>query len=114
MACSTPKIATEPWEVAKARFLDGLTTEDQAIFQSASLENLFYQSSGTFEEYKVDSTLWKAQIKLQPLLDAFEEYGKALDVYANTSSLIMGPLWGSLRVVLLVSNISFSKHDFDI
>jgi hypothetical protein len=105
MACSTPNLATEPWEVAKARFLDDLTAEEQATFNSATLENLFYQSSGAFQNYQADSRLWRARIKLQPLLDAFEEYGKALDVYSNTSSLIMGPLWGSLRVILLVSDI---------
>lgn len=103
MASSTTTIATEPWEVAKSRFISGLTAENQAAFTSATLENLFHRSSAIFQGYQIDSTLWRAQIKLKPLLDAFEEYGKALDVYANMSSLIMGPLWGSLRVVLLVS-----------
>ncbi|KIW05145.1 uncharacterized protein PV09_03696 [Verruconis gallopava] len=93
-------IAAQPWETAKARFLDGLSESERFLFNSATLENLFYQSSGTFERFKNDSKLWRIQLKLQPLLDAVEEYGRALDVFSNTSSLVLGPLWGSLRVVI--------------
>jgi hypothetical protein len=103
MATPTLSFAIRPWEVARDRFLDGLSHQERALFHSASLENLFYQSSGTFEKYKSDSKLWRAKIMLQPLLDAFAEYGEALDVYANMSNTIMAPLWGSVRVVLQVS-----------
>lgn len=73
------------------------------MFDSTTLENLLYQSSGTFERYKVDSTLWKLQVRIQPLLDAIQEYGAAIDIYANASSTILCPLRGSIRVVLSVS-----------
>jgi hypothetical protein len=96
-------VSTRPWDTAKTRFLEGLSESEQSMFGSATLENLFYQSSGTFERYKVDSKLWKFQVKIQPLLDAVEEYGTAMDVYANASSMILCPLWGSLRVVIHVS-----------
>lgn len=36
-------------------------------------------------------------------MDAVEQYGLALDVFSNAAPTIMGPVWGSLRVVLLVS-----------
>jgi hypothetical protein len=69
-------IPTKPWETAKARFLGGLSESNRRLFNSASLENVFYQSSGTFDKFKTDSKLWKCQLKLQPLIDAVSEYGK--------------------------------------
>ncbi|KAL9035547.1 MAG: hypothetical protein Q9180_004806, partial [Flavoplaca navasiana] len=39
-------------------------------------------------------------VKLQPMIAAIEQYGKALDVYANAYPLVLSPLWGSIRVVL--------------
>ena len=112
MSAPTLKIPVRPWQIAKSCFLDGLSTEERNLFNSASLENLFYQSSGTFERYKIDSKLWRAQIKLQPLLDAFEEYGKALDVFANMSSLVMVPIWGCVRVMLQVSTVPHAVLGF--
>jgi hypothetical protein len=96
-------VSTRAWEKANSRFLEGLSESERSMFGSATMENLFYQSSGTFERYKVDSKLWKFQVKIQPLLDAVEEYGSAMDVYANASSMILCPIWGSLRVVIHVS-----------
>lgn len=96
-------VSSQPWKLAKSQFLQGLSESDRSMFSSATLENLFYQSSGTFERYKVDSSMWKFQVKIQPLLDAIQEYGVALDVYSNASSNIICPLWGSIRFVLTVS-----------
>jgi hypothetical protein len=107
LAQTTLPVSTRPWETAKSRFLEGLTESERSMFGSATLENIFYQSSGTFERYKVDSKLWKFQVKVQPLLDAVEEYGSAMDVYANASSMILCPIWGSIRVVV---HVSFSKR----
>lgn len=94
---------SQPWETAKSRFLQGLSESERSMFISATLENLFYQSSGTFERYRVDSSLWKLQVKIQPLLDAVQEFGAAMDIYANASPTVLCPLWGSIRVVLSVS-----------
>ena len=32
--------------------------------------------------------------KIQPLVAAIDQYGKALDVFANAYPLVMSPLWG--------------------
>lgn len=37
---------------------------------------------------------------------AIDQYGKALDVISNTSSGILCPLWGSLRLLLHVCNLA--------
>jgi hypothetical protein len=44
------------------------------------------------------------------LVDAIDDYGKALDVYSNTYGLVMSPLWGSLRIVLHVSRCTIPSN----
>jgi hypothetical protein len=40
---------------------------------------------------------------VQPLVDKIEEYGKAMDTYANIAPNFLAPIWGSLRVVLVLA-----------
>jgi len=42
------------------------------------------------------------KLSLGPLISAICQYGEALDVYSNTYSLAMAPLWGSIKVLLHV------------
>ncbi|KAF1953763.1 hypothetical protein CC80DRAFT_419155 [Byssothecium circinans] len=97
-------IPTQPWEAAKARFLEGLTTEEASRFTSATLENLFYDASSAQKKHTGGSRSWIMQERLASLADGLEDYGKALDVYSNASSLILCPIWGSLRVVLHIAS----------
>jgi hypothetical protein len=95
---------TEPWEAAKARFLEGLPEDQKTILENSSLEDLFYQAGAGAKGYEADSKLWSMQRKLAPFIDAVEDYSKAMDVFAN-SSTILCPLWGSVRILLHVSHI---------
>ena len=90
------------WQSAAARFVDGLPDGEQALFESASPENLFYSSSAAFKKYNANSNLQAVRKKIQPMVDSIAAYGKAMDVFANMSPTVLGPLWGSLRVVLHV------------
>ena len=45
--------------------------------------------------------------KLQSFVNAVEQYGKALDVIANTYPLALSPLWGGFRIVLIVSALGY-------
>lgn len=45
--------------------------------------------------------------KLQPFVLAIKDYGEALDVYTNISPLAIAPIWGSIRVLLVLAE----KHD---
>jgi hypothetical protein len=40
--------------------------------------------------------------KLQPLIDVIQEFGAAIDVYSNAYPLVLAPLWGSIRVLLVL------------
>jgi hypothetical protein len=95
-------VATQPWEAAKARFLERLSPEDVRNFHEATIENLFYATSAAQKRYAQQSRSWPLQQRLSSLVDAIDDYGKALDVFANTYSLVLSPVWGSIRVVIHV------------
>ncbi|KAF2654798.1 hypothetical protein K491DRAFT_600076 [Lophiostoma macrostomum CBS 122681] len=94
---------TRPWEAAKAKFLDGLSQEEWQRFRNATPENLFYDASAAQKRHARGSRSWVLQQKTTSLVEGIAEYGKALDVYSNASSLILCPLWGSIRVVLHIA-----------
>ncbi|KAF1829093.1 hypothetical protein BDW02DRAFT_602854 [Decorospora gaudefroyi] len=96
-------VPTQPWEIAKARFLDGLTPAESKQFQEATPENLFYGASSAQKRHATDSRSWLLQERLSSLVDAIEDYGKALGVFFNTHGLILSPLWGSLRIILHIA-----------
>jgi len=99
---SDNRALTDPWLVAHDRYLEGLTEHEKMLFSSATLENLFDSANDVHEHHRSSSRCRAFWMKIQPLVDAIEDYGKALDVYANASSLILCSLWGSIRVLLHV------------
>ena len=96
-------IATQPWEAAKAKFLEGLPLEEVKRFKDATIDNIFYVASVAQKKHARHSKIWPLQQRLSSLVDAIQDYGQALDVYANTYGLILSPIWGSIRVILHVS-----------
>lgn len=92
----------DPWVLAEKRYLDGLSDEEKELFKSASLENLFYSTSAAQIRHRENSKSRAAAQKLQPFVAAISQYGSAVDVITNTASLVLCPLWGSIRVVLHV------------
>jgi len=92
-----------PWEIARNRFLLSLDPDEQVLFKEATIDNIFNGTSELEKEDKVNSKTRKAIKAIQPLVGKIEEYGRAMDTYANASPLVLGPIWGSLRVVLIVA-----------
>ncbi|KAJ4336307.1 hypothetical protein N0V87_005458 [Didymella glomerata] len=91
-----------PWEAAKSKFLLGLSEDEVKRFEEATPENLFYGASVIIKDHINGSRAWRLQERLASFTDALDDYGKALDVFVNTSPLILSPLWGSLRVLIHV------------
>jgi hypothetical protein len=107
-------VPTQPWESAKAKFLEGLSQEDVSRFQAANIENVFYSTEVAQRKHADESKIWPLQQRLSSLVDAIDDYGKALDVYANTYGLILSPMWGSIRVIIHVSLASSLSSPFDV
>lgn len=92
----------DPWQVAHETHMKELSAEEQALFKTATLDNLLTSTDTAQKKHKDESKSRYLLKKLQPLVDAIEQYGKILDVFANTYPLAMAPLWGSIRVLLHV------------
>lgn len=82
--------------------MEDLDEDEKKAFKTASIENLFYSASAAQKDHKEKSRSRALSSKLEPLVSAIDQYGRALDVYSNTYSLAMSPLWGSIRVLLQV------------
>ena len=93
----------DAWTRARDRYVEDLSEEEKHIYYQASLEMIYYDASASEKAHAVSSTARNAVKKIQPLVEAIQQYGQALDVYTNTYPLVIAPLWGSIRVLLHVS-----------
>jgi hypothetical protein len=84
--------------------MEDLNEEEKKRFATASLENLFYSASAAQKEHEEKSISRTISQRLEPFVAAIDQYGAALDVFTNTYSLAMAPLWGSIRVLLHVKS----------
>lgn len=91
-----------PWESARALFVKDLSTEEQKLFETSTLDNLFESAVAAQKEHEENSHSRHISQKLEPFVSAIDQYGRALDLYSNTYSIAMAPLWGSVRVLLHV------------
>ncbi|PMD40956.1 hypothetical protein L207DRAFT_544209 [Hyaloscypha variabilis F] len=98
----------DPWELAKSRFLEDLDPHEKDIFNNATLENIYYSTSNTNRDDAEKSKTRGVVRKLGPLVSAIESYGGAFDAFAQISPQYLSPIWGSIRVLLVVAG-SYSK-----
>ena len=97
--------AQDAWTRARDRFIEDLSESERSLYHQSSLEMNLYDASAAQIRHQDTSTSRDLMSKLQPLISAIDHYGEALNVYANAYPLALSPLWGSLRVVLMVSQI---------
>ena len=96
----------DAWTRARDRYIVDLTHEEKRLYMQATAETIFYDASAAEKRHEANSTSRGLMHKLQPFIAAIEQYGQALDVYSNAYSLALCPLWGSIRVILLVRTLS--------
>ncbi|KAL9013111.1 MAG: hypothetical protein Q9173_002171 [Seirophora scorigena] len=99
----------DAWTRARDRYVEDLSKEEVALYQAASPESIFYDASAAEKIHTSSSRGVKVADKLRPLIAAIEQYGKALDIYANAYPLVLSPLWGSIRIVLHLAR-EFGKY----
>jgi hypothetical protein len=109
---SIPALSSDdPWTIAKNRFVADLTSEEVEIFNNASLESLYYGASNYEREDSQKSRTRGILDKLAPLVSAVEDYGKALDTITNIAPLYLAPIWGCIRVVLVMAKAHGKFYD---
>jgi tetratricopeptide (TPR) repeat protein len=99
-------LSLNPWDLAKERYLASLEEGERALFNEATVENLYYKTANESRHERKHS---KIAQKLQPLVAAIKDYGQALDVYTNISPLPLAPIWGSIRVLLVLAE-KYNKY----
>jgi hypothetical protein len=106
MATPAPARTTrnDAWQLAKARFLEDLDHAERLLFQNATLENIYYSTSNISRDDAENSKTRAVIQKLGPLVSAIESYGKAVDTIAQIAPLYLLPIWGSIRVLLVVAS----------
>lgn len=95
-------IDIDPWKSACTLFMKDLSTDEQRLFETSTLDNLLETAVAAQKEHEENSHSRHISKKLEPFISAIDQYGRALDVYSNTYSIAMAPLWGSVRVLLHV------------
>ncbi|KAM0798419.1 hypothetical protein BDR22DRAFT_808989 [Usnea florida] len=100
---------SEAWRRAQAEFVKDLSEDEQLAFFKASPESLLDDAVAAERSHAESSTTRSITEKLQPFVAAVEQYGAAIDVYSNTYSLALGPIWGSMKVLLHIAR-EFGKY----
>ena len=106
---TSPIQTSDAWIRARDRYVQDLCETEQQIYFNASPESLLDDASAAEKSHGTTSTTRRVMEKLQPLVAAIEQYGDAIDVYSNTYSLALGPIWGSIKVLLYVSSLGGLK-----
>ena len=101
--------AQDAWTRARERFVEDLSEEEKNLYYQSTPEMIFYDASAAQKQHSANSVSLNLAKKVQPLISAIEQYGNALDVYANAYPLALSPLWGSLRIVLHVRMTTLSQ-----
>ena len=91
-------------------FIKDLTPDEKRLLGAANLSDAILQDAVELDRrHKGKSSGRKAAQKLKPLVDGINQYGAALDVLSNSSSLFLCPIWGSMRVILHLAS-EFSEY----
>ena len=94
---------SDAWIKARNQFVKDLSEDEQKKFFKASPESLLDDAVAAEGSHAERSTSRSVMERLQPFVAAVEQYSNAIDVYSNTYSLALGPIWGSMKVLLHVS-----------
>lgn len=85
-------------------FVASLSVDEQELFHATKTAQAILQEvSAANGEHKDASVTRRVGAALQPFIAGVEQYGVAIDVFANSSDLLC-PIWGSIRIVLHVRN----------
>ena len=105
------------WVRAQDRYIEDLNEEEQRMFFRASPKSLLDDAIIAEKSHGTDSNTRKVMEKLQPFVAAIEQYSDAVNVYSSTYALALGPIWGSIKVLLNVCNpaflVCFTLYDTD-
>jgi hypothetical protein len=84
-------------------FIASLNSDEVALFVATNTAQRLLEEIETENSAHKDTSISrKISTALLPFIAGLEQYGNALDVFANGNDILC-PLWGSIRIVLMVS-----------
>ena len=100
---ASPIQSSDAWLRAQDLYVEDLNEEEHRMYFRASPESLLEDARTAEKSHSTSSTTRRVMERLQPFVAAIVQYGDAVDVYSNTYSLALGPIWGTIKVLLHVS-----------
>ena len=98
----------DTFAAAQQKFLAGLTPSEKAVFQSTtSAEDVLAEVQDIEKKHGQTSSARRFSKKMEPFVRGMAQYSDAFNVLAGTHQAL-GLLWGSVRVLLRVSDVSAS------
>lgn len=94
----------DPWEKARTRYLERLGADEAVLFKKDTVQNLYYSTSNADREDRLKSKTRSAIAAVQPFVVKIKEYGKAMDAFSNIAPTFLAPVWGNLRIVLVLAS----------
>ncbi|KAL8919042.1 MAG: hypothetical protein Q9208_007008 [Pyrenodesmia sp. 3 TL-2023] len=82
-------------------FFETLSPNEKELFKATTVsEQLLDEVKNEDKVHKDKSISRRVAQALKPFLAGIDQYGKALDGISNGSSMVLCPIWGSIRIVL--------------
>ncbi|KAL9010697.1 MAG: hypothetical protein Q9173_004396 [Seirophora scorigena] len=82
-------------------FFETLSPNEKELYKATTFaEQLLDEVKRADQIYKDKSISRRVSQALKPFLAGIDQYGKALDVISNAISMVLCPIWGSIRIVL--------------
>ncbi|KAI9641398.1 hypothetical protein NHQ30_010200 [Ciborinia camelliae] len=106
-----PTSPHDPWLIARDRFINQLDPAERALFNEATPENLYYKSSNIQKADQKNSKTRAILGSLGPLMKSIQDYGDAMDTFTSIAPLYLAPIWGSIRVVLVLASNHAKFYD---
>ncbi|KAF2647502.1 hypothetical protein K491DRAFT_699595 [Lophiostoma macrostomum CBS 122681] len=97
-----PSLGAAPFERALANFKMGLKRRDLEAFKKTTLTNL-KTTIGELQEKQHASRRLQGLNRLQPFLEAMDQFGKAISILANTNEFIAF-VWGPVKLLLSIAS----------
>ena len=88
---------------AQKKFRSGLSPKDRALLsEKSSADEVLSEVESLEEQCRDQSRTFKLVKQIDPFIRAVEQYGKALDQFANAKPEILGIIWGSTCIIIRV------------
>lgn len=94
--------AQDAWSIARKKYLESLTTEDQATFQHGSLDSVLAEFTQIESAHRAASFSRKWGSRMKPFLTSLEQIDRAMNTFASVQPMPAALIWGSVQLVMRV------------